>query len=112
VAVLLQPRRRDRAADGGGGGRVDPGGAAIAERDRRTAPGLRRIDRGDGGRRFLVHSTRLLSRRSLMKRGIVLAALVAIGTLAITAMAVTASQAPQGGLNPAALAATKIEKVK
>jgi len=44
-----------------------------------------------------------------MKRAIVLATLIAIGTLS---MAVTASQAPQGGLNPAALAATKIEKVK
>ena len=44
-----------------------------------------------------------------MKRGIVLAILIAIGGLS---MAVTATQAPQGGLNPAALAATKIEKVK
>jgi glyoxylase-like metal-dependent hydrolase (beta-lactamase superfamily II) len=44
-----------------------------------------------------------------MKRGIVLAALIAIGSLS---MVVTASQAPQGGLSPAALAATKIEKVK
>jgi len=47
-----------------------------------------------------------------MRRGIVLAALIAIGALSITAMAVTAPQAPQGGLSPAALAATKIEKVK
>jgi cyclase len=44
-----------------------------------------------------------------MKRGIVLAALIAIGALS---MSITAAQAPQGGLNPAALAATKIEKVK
>ena len=45
-----------------------------------------------------------------MKRGIVLAVLIAVGALS---MAVTAYQAPQpAGLSPAALAATKIEKVK
>src|SRR4030095_6503578 len=42
-------------------------------------------------------------------RGIVLAALIAIGALS---MSITAAQPPQGGLNPAALAATKNEKVK
>ncbi len=45
-----------------------------------------------------------------MKRGIVLTVLIAAGALS---MAVTADQAPQpAGLSPAALAATKIEKVK
>src|SRR4030095_5246805 len=62
-----------------------------------------------GGPRFLFHPTCRLSRSTFMKRGIVLAILIASGSLS---MAVTASQAPQGGLNPAALAATKIEKVK
>jgi cyclase len=45
-----------------------------------------------------------------MKRGIVLAVLIAVGALS---MAAIAYQAPQpAGLSPAALAATKIEKVK
>jgi glyoxylase-like metal-dependent hydrolase (beta-lactamase superfamily II) len=44
-----------------------------------------------------------------MKRGIVLGLLIAVGALS---MASTAAQAPQTGLSAAAVAATKIEKVK
>jgi glyoxylase-like metal-dependent hydrolase (beta-lactamase superfamily II) len=44
-----------------------------------------------------------------MTRGLVLGLLVAAGALS---MAVAAAQAPQAGLSPAAVAATKIEKVK
>jgi glyoxylase-like metal-dependent hydrolase (beta-lactamase superfamily II) len=44
-----------------------------------------------------------------MTRGITLGLLVAAGALS---MAVAAAQAPQAGLSPAAIAATKIEKVK
>ena len=44
-----------------------------------------------------------------MTRGLVLGLLVVTGALS---MAVAAAQAPQAGLSPAAVAATKIEKVK
>src|ERR1700681_1129619 len=50
-----------------------------------------------------------LRMEGFMKRGIVLGLLVAVGAVS---MAVAAAQAPQAGLSAAALAATKIEKVK
>src|SRR5438552_11925367 len=45
-----------------------------------------------------------------MKRAMVLSGFIAVGALSMAAAAY--QQPPQGGLNPAALAATKIEKVK
>ena len=46
-------------------GRVRAGGAAGAERDRRAAAGVRRLDRGHARRRVLVRSTGVLPGRDL-----------------------------------------------
>ena len=68
VALLVQPRRRNRSTCRGAGGGVRAGCAAVAQRGCRQAAGDRRLDCRDGRRDVLVHSARVLPRRTRLRR--------------------------------------------
>ena len=84
-----------------GRGRVRAGAAATrSERSRRPPARLRRLDRRDGRRRVLVHSTGVLSWRDLMRRSMVL------GMLLAARRAVARGQ----GVQPPAADAPKVDR--